>query len=107
MELNNFEINHQKDDSYYIIDLDSGISYTFEAYLKVRKESTPATREEPGEAAEYDTWLTKIEMFDDESMSLGFVKSKILTKQLHLIMHNYFKEDADEYHEEAGDINFE
>ena len=98
MKLNRHELNHYKDDSYYIIDLDSGESYSFEAYYHVLKESEPPSWEYEGSPAEYNVSISDVELFDSEGMSVGNITSKIILKQINDIMYPYFKDDADDFH---------
>lgn len=101
MSLKNYEIDHDRDEQYYIIDTDTGESYSFDAIYDVTKPSVSATHESPSEAAEYDVTIDNIELFDAEGMRVGTINPKLkIAKEIKSIMDIHFADDANDYQDD-------
>lgn len=98
----NYTIHNDKDDSFYIINEDTGEQLSFESDYHVLEYSTNNTGEEKGEPASLYVAVSNVEFFDEEGMKVNDVLKKTkLFKWVIEVMEVYFQDDADQEIEDA------
>jgi len=95
--IKNFSVHNDKDNSFYVINEDTGEQFSFESDYHILEYSTNDTNEEKGSPALFYTDVSNVEFFDEEGMKVGEIKENtVLHKRLVNIMEDYFRDDANE-----------
>ena len=99
--IENYTLNHEKDNNFYIINEDTGEQYSYVSEFNVLEYAKLASYDEESNPAEFDTEVWGIEYFDNEGMKVGDINpNHKLGRWIKEVMEGYFQEEADEMGED-------